>query len=278
MSVRLLSVACIVSASLLAAPAKAGEATDAAVGAITNADTVEAAAAAYRQAMPAERGSLRVHEAYLHKMIALGNLRRAHEPARFLVFMDDSNAPAWAVVAWYETRGGDFREGLQAVVRAVDLSPNQTGILELAGQLVAWFDTAPSESPLRSAEGVLLAKHRPVLMQKGPFAREYESVKAARLAARAKAGAAGQVRPALPAADGLAGAASGGRPALGFQDRPGAADRGASGPLATSGVLRFDPAHYLSDVLADAAADRNGKARPAAPGQAASGLPGRSAR
>jgi|GEM_PF-3564135 len=199
---------------VLAGPAEAAEPR----GQSTIAEQVRAAATEaeagqiYLKALAADKSDVAVRSAYVQRMVELGNLPRAHEAARMLVFLDGDNGTAWGVIAYHRALYGQLKEALEAVVRAAERLENDPFVLRLAGQLVAWYDRADPQPALPDLIARKLRQMRPVLESKEAFAVAYREVQAGptgKQAAQGRTGATGADPPAAPVAS-PAGSAAGG--------------------------------------------------------------------
>jgi len=204
------SAACLlcIVAGLPPAQAPAGEAEGRpdrahALTAIRQALTCAEASSAYRQALRTHRTDRAVHEVFLRRMIELGRPAEAYDAARMLAFLAPRDGLAWWVIAHRRVGQGRLYAALEAAVRALERKVRDPGLIELAGQLYAWYDTAPPEmADLPDSVGQALARLRAPLTRMPVFRRAYEAVKAVRQAQ--------QAGPAPPAADGGADGAEAG--------------------------------------------------------------------
>lgn len=139
------------------------------------------AVALYRKVMDEDKGNTAARSAFVRRMAELGNLGRAHDAARTLVFLDTENGIAWGVIAYHNALYGQLPAGLDAVLRAAERLENDAFVQRLAGQLLAWYDTAKKKPLLADAAERRLKLMRPILQRSATFQAAYDEVCAARL-------------------------------------------------------------------------------------------------
>ncbi|MHC4985222.1 MAG: hypothetical protein ACYTFO_03610, partial [Planctomycetota bacterium] len=111
------------------------------IEAIEDAETSAHAVDAYAQAGRLRRGDLGVNQAYMKKMLALGQVQNAVYAARWLLKHDEDDGVAWAVLAYFEVSQGHMPLALNAGVRAAQQLPDDPGLMHNLGLLVAWYES-----------------------------------------------------------------------------------------------------------------------------------------
>ena len=122
--------------------------------------------------------SVKLHEAYVRRMIQLGQLALAYQPAQVLTKLEPQNGLAWAVVAHMHAGRDEYEQALTAVVNAAALSRHEPFVLDVAGQMVAWFDHKADKEKIDPAVCRSLAKIREDLAKQKPFTQAYDAAKA----------------------------------------------------------------------------------------------------
>jgi len=120
----------------------------------------------------------RPHVVYIRRVLELGLPELAYQPAGALLKLDSENALAWAVVAHMQARRNEFAEALSTALKAVDSLRDDPFVLDVAGQLVAWYDHAAGKSQVPQAVKRKLEDVRPNIERKEAFSKAYEAAKA----------------------------------------------------------------------------------------------------
>ncbi len=144
-----------------------------AVLAIRLAKTPEEAMAAYSQGMKAEPESTQINQAYLERMVELEVPHTANYAAQQLVSVDPANGLAWGVLAYMEAERGNMPLALTNVVLAAKQRPDHPFILRTAGQLFAWYDSAPSQPPLPETIRTSLAELKGEMAKSAVYFESY---------------------------------------------------------------------------------------------------------
>jgi len=133
---------------------------------------------AYARAAAEFPNSAKLHDAYMRRMLALDLPELAYHPAGLLVKLDGDNALAWAAVAHMHARRGEFEQALPAAVKAARLKRDDPFILDVAGQLVAWYDHEADKDEIPKAVRKALEKLRPKLARQEAFDKAYQAAEA----------------------------------------------------------------------------------------------------
>ncbi|RPI64683.1 MAG: hypothetical protein EHM48_00350, partial [Planctomycetaceae bacterium] len=135
-----LAVLSLTISPLLAGPASIQDQLTPVIQAIRNAPDASTALTNFAYGLSLDRRSAALNEAYVRKMIDLGQPELAIDQARELVKLDSYNAVGWAVVGYANIEQGNMGDAMPAVARAAVLNPSDAFIENTAGQLVAWYD------------------------------------------------------------------------------------------------------------------------------------------
>ncbi|MCE5327634.1 MAG: hypothetical protein LLG01_14605 [Planctomycetaceae bacterium] len=110
------------------------------LAAIAAATNTASAQSAFAQAL-ADRGQVApVYDVYINRMLSLGAIELLRQPAQALVQLNPASGLAWALTGFFKAQDGTMNEAVADTVRATELSPSDPYVLQLAGQLVAWYD------------------------------------------------------------------------------------------------------------------------------------------
>jgi len=145
---------------------------------IGQSDNVGQIASAYARGCTINRNSVSLHEAYMRRMLRLGQTEIAQYPARTLSTLAPANALAWATLAYSAAAKGDLLEGLNLAIRSLEISKEDVSTLSNAGQLAAWYDLSPERPRIADRTRRSLEKMRKDLEQAEPYAKGYAAAKA----------------------------------------------------------------------------------------------------
>jgi hypothetical protein len=111
------------------------------IDAVNRATTAQAAVSAYQSGNSIDPKNVPLKEAFVNRMLQLGQPELAADAARELIGLDTARSgAAWGVVAYVDAMRGDMVQGLMAITGALQLAPNEPFILQTAGLLYAWYD------------------------------------------------------------------------------------------------------------------------------------------
>jgi len=133
---------------------------------------------AYARAAAEFPNSAKLHDAYMRRMLALDLPELAYHPAGLLVKLDADNALAWAAVAHMHARRGEFEQALPAAIKAAELKRDDPFVLDVAGQLIAWYDHEADKDEIPKAVRQALEKLRPKLVGQEAFDKAYQAAEA----------------------------------------------------------------------------------------------------
>jgi hypothetical protein len=150
---------------------------------------------AYANGFAADRTSLKLHLAYIRKMIDFGMPEMAYHQAELAANLDPRNGLVRGVLAYVNAKRGLMPEALSEIVQAATLSPDQPFVQRTAGELLAWYDRNFLNLKIADSTKVSLDSTRNALASRAPFAQAYEEAKKA-LAEEAAAAAGKTVTPA----------------------------------------------------------------------------------
>jgi tetratricopeptide (TPR) repeat protein len=131
----------------------------------------------YGQAAAKFPDSAKLHDAYMRRVLKLGMPELAYQPAEVLAKLDPDNALAPAVIAHMQAQKGEFDKALESAVKAAERLPDDPFVLDVAGQLVAWYDLKADKSTIAQPLQERLAKIRDGLSQRKGFTDAYEAAK-----------------------------------------------------------------------------------------------------
>ena len=101
---------------------------------------------AYRKGIKLDPRNVQLHSAYMRRMLGLGVLHAAYEPAEILTKLEPRNATAWAIIAYVRARRNELASALEAEVTAASISLADMSVVNNLGQLIAWYEN-PGEAP-----------------------------------------------------------------------------------------------------------------------------------
>lgn len=113
---------------------------DSDIQAIMDAPDENAAMSRYAAALANQPKSPDLREAYIGKLIDLGKIELAYDPAKDLVKLDSNSALGWSVVGYVNMQRGHLAEAASALAKASDESRGDPFVESSIGQLVAWHD------------------------------------------------------------------------------------------------------------------------------------------
>jgi len=149
------------------------------IEAVEEADNPSTAMAAYARGCAIDRSSVKLHNAYMRKMLRSGLPKIAFYAARVLVRRQPDNATAWGVVAYVHGKRGEPGKALDPAIRAVAASSEDPSIAHNAGQLLAWYENQLIPPKLPDSTRRTLDRIRGELFKREPFARAYRAMKTA---------------------------------------------------------------------------------------------------
>ena len=158
------------------APATRSYSIPDAIRAVRSAPSVRLAGAAYSRGNTIDRNNVALHEAYMTRMLQLGQPNIALYPARKLLTLSPDNGTAWAVVGYVEAKRKRLIQALNATVLAAEHLGDDSAVLRNAGQLLAWHANQPSAPPVSDAAQRTLSKIRKSLDEREAFAGAYRHV------------------------------------------------------------------------------------------------------
>jgi hypothetical protein len=161
------------------------------------------AMAAFSRGMALDRNDLKLHEAYLKSMTAFDLPDAAAYSAQVLLTQQPDNGLAWAVTAVAAAKRGDLPTAATDMVMASTRLPDDAFVQRTAGQILAWYDTAPDRAGVAASIVSNIETLRPRLQKQQAFSEAYLQATKAYQDMAAAAKAAGQAQPG-PAANATA--------------------------------------------------------------------------
>ncbi|MFB3894655.1 MAG: hypothetical protein ACE15C_21855, partial [Phycisphaerae bacterium] len=146
--------------------------------AVQSAQDPSAAVLAYANALAVDRGNVKLHEAYIRKMVGFGTPEMAYSQAQMLVALDPNNGLAWGVIAYVSAKRGDAVPALSDIALAVQNLPDDPFIQRTTAQLVAWYDSKPHPEVADSIK-LLVARLRARLVDQPVYTQAYKEAMAA---------------------------------------------------------------------------------------------------
>ena len=131
---------------------------------------------AYARACAIDRNDLRLHRAYMRRMLRFGLPQIAYYPALALTRLDPKDGTAWGVVGYVHGRRGRLAEAFVATIRALERKPSDPSILHNAGQLAAWYDHDPALPRVPDSARRTLANLREKVSKNPIYARAYAEI------------------------------------------------------------------------------------------------------
>ena len=112
--------------------------------AIRKSPEVDVVILAYRRGCSLDARNLELHAAYMDRMLRLGVLHMAYEPAQALAKIQPENVTVQAVLAHMYCVKGDMPAALKATLAVLKATPQDPSALYNFGQLVAWYEMDPN--------------------------------------------------------------------------------------------------------------------------------------
>jgi hypothetical protein len=193
-----------------------------AIEAIRQAGSPADAVTAYGRGLALDRNNVRLHQAYLQRMVAFDLPDVAAYAAQVIVSTQPDSGLAWAVTASGAAKRGEMPTAVTDVAMAASLAPDDAYVLRTVGQVLAWYDAAPDRAAVPASIAKTLATLRPQLEANRIYADAYKQSQAAYLARTPPApgpapglapGPAPTPAPGLAPAPGVSGAPTGAVPA-----------------------------------------------------------------
>ncbi len=135
------------------------------------------ATVAYGRATAIYPDSAALHKAYVQKMVVLGQLELAYQPAEVLTKLDPDYGLAWAVLAHRHAGRDEYEQALAAVVKAAQRAPEDPFVQDVAGQMAAWYDLKAEKDKIPQEQREALAKVREDLAKQEVFTKAYQAAK-----------------------------------------------------------------------------------------------------
>jgi hypothetical protein len=146
--------------------------------AIREANTVAAAAEAYTGGGAIDRRNVELNQAYLRRLLQLGQPQTAGIPAAVLASIPVSDGMACGVVGYNCARQNDLPRALTSTMQAAGLLSDDNSIQGNLGQLVAWYEGAKTFKLSATDQGSL-DRLKTILASKPAYAAGYEAIKGA---------------------------------------------------------------------------------------------------
>jgi hypothetical protein len=144
-----------------------------------SAATPEQAVEAYNRGTNIDRNNVQLNDAYMTRMLQLGQPLVARFPARVLVAHQPNNGLALGVLGYAEAVQGNLAEALADTVCGAEQARSNPGILRNAGQLVAWYDYSPQARNIPAPGRCVLSEIRRSLERQPEYVEAYEQGKQA---------------------------------------------------------------------------------------------------
>jgi len=171
---RMLLIVAVAGIGLVGPADATAKSIDQYVDAIRRAEDPSAAVSAYAGALAVDRNNVRLHEAYIRRMLELDRAELTSVQVRRLLTIDADNGLAWAGTAVLAARAGRMPDAVSAITRSVSALPKDPFVLHTAGQFVAWYDqTDPTTVP--QATRTALEKLRRDRAGENAFAAGYQA-------------------------------------------------------------------------------------------------------
>lgn len=136
------------------------------------------ALSAYARACSLAPDDPAVRDAHMRRMLQFGKPDIAVPPARVLLRLQPAHPLARAVVGYWHCKRKEWSQGLIETVLALTGMDRDPGVLNNAGQLVAWHEAQPKRKELPKRAQEILSEKRSRLMGKPKFAEAHRKVKA----------------------------------------------------------------------------------------------------
>ncbi len=170
--------------SMPAATATAEPATDLAttsivalIVSIRDAKDVATAATNYSKARAIDKDDTEVHDEYMKKMLTFGHPKIAAYPAMELKRLQAKNGTAWAVMGYNDAKKGKYLPAFLSTMRGMQLLPDNPGIQNNAGVLLAWYETRHLKPKLTADLKTVLSQNSAKWLEKAKYAEAYSKCK-----------------------------------------------------------------------------------------------------
>jgi hypothetical protein len=160
-----------------------------------------AAVTQFSHGLALDRSNPGLYQAYVQRLVELDLPDLAVAPAQALVSLQPDNGLALAVLAIDAAQHGDMRTAVTDAVIAGTRNPDEPFVQHAAGQVLAWYDTAPDHSVVPASIVSSLEALRPQVQGKTFFADAYKQAVQAyqdRAAAAAKLAQVSSAKPDVP--------------------------------------------------------------------------------
>jgi len=159
------------------------------IEAVRDAEGPAEAVEAYFKATAAGGPSVELHKAYLRRMVDFGLPDLLRYQAQVVLAHEPDNGLAWAVTAFNAAQRGETVEAFDSIRKALKHAPEEAFALNLAGQLVAWYDHQTTTAGLPREVRDAVAGMREDLGEKEAFVAGRREATEALLAGASAAGA-----------------------------------------------------------------------------------------
>ena len=141
--------------------------------AIRNAKDVATAAKSYAKARELDKDDDEVYVEYMKKMLTFGHPKIALYPAMELRRLQAKNGTAYAVIGYNDAKRGRHLPAFLSTMPAMALLPDDPGIQNNAGILLAWYETRRLKPKLAADFKTLLEENSQKWLEKAKFAEVY---------------------------------------------------------------------------------------------------------
>jgi hypothetical protein len=151
---------------------------------------------AYANGFAVDRTSLKLHEAYVSRMVDFGLPEMAYHQAELAASLNPRNGMVRGVLAYVYAKRGQMAEAMAEIAQAANLSPDQPFVQRTTGELLAWYDRNFLTVKIPDALKVSLDGVRSAMSSRAQFAQAYDDARKALAEQAAEAAAEKATAPA----------------------------------------------------------------------------------
>ncbi len=148
------------------------------LSAIASAKDPSAAEAAFARAKAARGEDPALYDVFINRMLSLGAIDTLRQPVEKLVQLNPSSGLGWALSGFFKAQDGQMNQAFADTARGTDLTPDDPYVLQLAGQLAAWYDFQADSAALGTDVRRAMVKLNK-FSDKAPFVDGYTATTAA---------------------------------------------------------------------------------------------------
>jgi tetratricopeptide (TPR) repeat protein len=129
----------------------------------------------YQQGLAIDGQDVALLQAYVCKMVSLGQPEEASLAAQRLLNRNQESALAWAVLAYVDGENMRMADAVTAIAHAVAIDPRDPFVQSTAGQLTAWYDSLNGRAQLSDSATTSIDKTRAALAGQKAFKQGYQA-------------------------------------------------------------------------------------------------------